>query len=67
MFDAWCAASHSRVAIVTNQPEGHDTSRPLYSVAVCEKPTCIGRAVKYVEENSHEPAVHVTDEWRRSR
>lgn len=64
---AWCKASHDRTGLVSNQDLGaYDKSRPLVSVATCDRPECLAKAKKYVAGNSNETAVYYDDAARRA-
>lgn len=61
---AWCKANHNRTGIVTNQPDGYDSTRSHCSVTICDRPECLAKAIKYVAGNTNETAVYSSDESR---
>ena len=54
-----------RAGIVTNQPDGYDSSRSHAAIAVCGDPSCRARALGWVYRASGEHGTYVSDSTRK--
>lgn len=59
---SWCKSSHARTGIISNQDLSNwDKSRPLASVATCDRDECLAKGIKYVAGQTNETATYYPD------